>query len=565
MFTKRNRNLIIIFIFFPLVFIIAYLCSLNFRNQESNLTMATSATSSDREKVLTKQNITPITAHDEEEPASDLKDESSVTTPVPSPANSTPTTDASSSTIGTQSVPQSDREEKFQQSNSLTSVTDDPVSTFALDVDTASYTLARKYINMGALPPAEVVRVEEFVNYFNYNYETPLDDVFNIHIEAAPSRWQTSMSGRRHIVQVGIQGRSIDNTDRPDVVLTLVIDISGSMEDTDRLPLVKESLRLLVRELRSTDRIGIVVYSDDARVELEHVNGSHQELILNIIDSLQTEESTNTVAGLQLGYEQANKYFEDKAINRIILSSDGIANVGAIYPEDILELARQNSRRDIFLTTIGFGMLDYNDYLMERLANDGDGQSIYVDSISAAERFLMEQLSDTLQTIARDAKVQIEFNPDVIENYRLLGYENRAIADSSFRDPSIDAGEVGAGHSVTALYDVAFIEPLQEQQIALTATILYKNPQTGNTYEAEQMFSTDQIKSEFAYTSPRYQLAIAVAAFADWLREGDFTSRIPIEQLRFEAERISDSELFYGNSDVQQFVLLVNQASKIKQ
>jgi Ca-activated chloride channel family protein len=262
--------------------------------------------------------------------------------------------------------------------NPFVRTTDDNLSTFALDVDTASYTTARNYLNAGQLPPPELTRVEEFVNYFHYDYPIPQQDAFGIYIDAAPSPFG---QGNTQIVRVGIQGKRIDAAQRKDAVLTFVIDISGSMEEPARLPLVKQALRLLVDELRDDDQVAIVVYGDQAQIVLDHTSMAQRDTILQAIDGLQNGGSTNAEAGLQLGYQLASQHFKAGAINRVILCSDGVANVGATGPDAIRQSIRDYTAQGVYLTTVGFGMGDYNDTLMERLADDGNGNYAYVDTL----------------------------------------------------------------------------------------------------------------------------------------------------------------------------------------
>ena len=328
---------------------------------------------------------------------------------------------------------------------------DDHLSTFAMDVDTASYTVMRRFIQDGYLPDPEAVRVEEFVNFFKHGYEPPGDDAFAIHIEGSPSPF----GGDNHwLMRVGLQGRIVAEEDRKDATLIFVIDVSGSMSREDRLGLVKRSLGLLVEELRPTDEVGIVVYGSAGRVLLEPTGGANKEAVMEAIDTLRSEGSTNAAQGLVLGYKMAVKKVQPERITRVILLSDGVANVGNTGSDSILGLIKGHVEEGVTLSTVGFGMGNYNDILMEQLANDGNGTYAYVDTLSEARRIFVENLTSTLQVIARDAKIQVDFNPEVVSRYRLLGYENRRVDDEDFRNDLVDAGEVGAGHSVTALYEL---------------------------------------------------------------------------------------------------------------
>lgn len=440
--------------------------------------------------------------------------------------------------------------------NPFTPTTEDALSTFALDVDTASYSTARNYLTNGQLPPPNMARVEEFVNYFDYDYPTPEQGAFGISIDSAPSPFGAEGT---QIVRVGIQGKQIESAERSDASLTFVIDVSGSMQDPNRLPLVKQALHLLVDQLRESDQVGIVVYGSEARVVLEHTSAANRDAIKRAIDSLGNEGSTNAEAGLKLAYELAAKNFKTGGINRVILCSDGVANVGATGPDAILTSIRDYAAQGVYLTTVGFGMGSYNDQMMEQLANDGNGNYAYVDTIDEAKRVFVENLTGTLQVIAKDAKVQVDFNPAVVSQYRLLGYENRAVADTDFRNDKVDAGEIGAGHSVTALYEVVLTG--QGAGTALTVQMRYADPQSGVVSEISQPFTSEQFGAEFSAASPRLQLAVAVAAFAENMRNSSHAEERPLADVLAIAERIAPQ--LANDADVQEFVELVRKAQAL--
>lgn len=444
--------------------------------------------------------------------------------------------------------------------NPLTATADDRLSTFALDVDTASYAATRNYIQNGALPPASTVRIEEFVNYFDYGYPNAEDELFRIAVDAAPTPSTSDTAANTQIVRVGIQGKQIDDSERDDMMLTFVIDISGSMGDYNRLPLVKESLGLLVENLRPTDEIAIVVYSDNTRAILEHTPVAERDTILAAINQLQTEGSTNVEAGLTLGYQLAADNFRRDAVNRVLLLSDGVANVGATGPDEMLRQVRDYAAQGVVLTTVGFGMNDFNDQLMEQLANDGNGNYAYIDTIAEAQRLFADNLTSTLQFIARDAKIQVDFNPEVVSHYRLLGYENRAVADADFRNDTVDAGEVGAGHSVTALYEVQLTE--QNAGVALIVQLRYEDIETGEVIELQQPLDTSTFHPTFEAAPVNLQLAVAVAGFADQLRGGGYMSDQNLDNVLVLAEAVAPQ--FANNTDVQEFVELVQQAQRIQ-
>jgi Ca-activated chloride channel family protein len=435
---------------------------------------------------------------------------------------------------------------------------DDHLSTFALDVDTGSYTIARRYVQDGNLPPEDAVRVEEFVNYFEPGYDYPPEgQAFAIHADGAPFPY--SETERYQMMRVGIQGYAIPPEERKDVSLTFVIDVSGSMDRENRLELVKRSLEMLVEGLRPSDSVGIVVYGSEARVVLEPTSGAEARTILDAIYRLHPEGSTNAEAGLRLGYERANAAFKPGGINRVILCSDGVANVGQTGPESIWDVISGYASEGITMTSLGFGMGNYNDVLMEQLANNGDGFYAYVDTLKEAERLFVHGLTGTLQAIAMDAKVQVDFDPEVVARYRLVGFENRAIADQDFRDDTVDAGEIGAGHSVTALYEVK-LHPEAGGRIA-TVHLRWRDPDTAEVEELSQGLYTEDLAERFTDAAPRFQLAVLVAEYAEVLRGSYWAEESTLAGVLEEAERIG--ELLPEDADVAEFVELVGRAARI--
>jgi len=393
---------------------------------------------------------------------------------------------------------------------------DDHLSTFAIDVDTASYSMARSYIFRGHLPRKDAVRVEEFVNYFKYDYDAPDGEAFSILMEAAPSKF----GGPNYkLFRVGVKGKNIRVENRKNAILTFVIDVSGSMAREDRLGLVKKSLRLLVDQLREGDKVAIVVYGSRGRVIMRHKGIERRKDILRAIENLRPEGATNADEGLELGYELADEAFESGAINRIILCSDGVANMGETGARGILRNIEKHAKKGIALTAVGFGMGNYNDILMEKLADKGDGNYAYVDNLSEARRVFVENLTGTLQIIAKDVKIQVDFNADVVARYRLLGYENRDIKDEDFRNDKVDAGEIGAGHQVTALYEIKFHKGVESGTVA-TVRVRHKNPDANDEVtEVSRKFAMSRIAESFDKASPSFKLAAAVAEFAEILRK----------------------------------------------
>ncbi len=393
---------------------------------------------------------------------------------------------------------------------------EDALSTFALDVDTGSYTICRRYITEGHLPPPEAVRVEEFVNFFKKNYDPPRHDDFSIRVDGMPSPFAHVKDGRYRLLRIGIRGRVIDWRDRLPAQVVLVIDTSGSMDMGNRLPLLKESLNMLLDELRPDDEIGVVEFGTRARVVLPLRPVYEGRDVRRAIDRLRAGGSTNAEGGLRLGYDMMRRYERRGWIHRIIFCSDGVANVGNTGWESILENVRRDSD-DIMLSTIGFGMGNYNDILMERLADAGDGQYSYVDDLREAKRVLRENITGTLQTIARDAKAQIEFDPRYVDKYRLLGYENRDVRDEDFRNDYVDAGDIGAGHEVTVLYEVE-LKPEARRAHVATVRLRYEPPDGGRAIELEKRVTSGDFAREVGDAPADLVVDACVAEFAEILR-----------------------------------------------
>lgn len=406
----------------------------------------------------------------------------------------------------------------------------DNLSTFAMDVDTASYTLARNYLlQYNQMPPAEAIRPEEFINYFPTDYAAPQDETsaFAIHMDAAPSPFN---EGESLLVRVGLQGRIVAPEDRDPALLIFVIDTSGSMNAENRLPLVKESLRILTGELREDDRVGIVIYESSARVILEPTPASEQDQILSAIDRLVPAGSTFAEAGLSLGYQMAQAHLRDDEITRVVLLSDGVANVGQTGPDQILRTIGDGVEAGITLSTVGVGMGSFNDVLMEQLANDGNGNYHYVDNLREARRVFVNNLTSTLQVIAYDAKIQVEFNPEVVAEYRLIGYENRAIADQDFRNDTVDAGEVGAGHSVTALYEVVLHAERTGGDLA-TAFVRYQDAESREVVEINAALATGEVIASFDDAPLDFRLLASAAQMSDVLRNSPYTGSTTYAQI----------------------------------
>lgn len=459
--------------------------------------------------------------------------------------------------------------------NQFIDTRDDHLSTFGMDVDTASYSITRNYLRDGSLPPPESVRVEEFVNAFDYNYPTPWGEAFAVHVEGAPSRFggverlREPRAGKRRrvpqdteqlqLLRIGIQGRVVSDENRKDAMLTFVIDVSGSMAIENRLELVKGALTLLVEELHPRDKVAIVAYSNRARIVLPHTGIEGREGILAAIHSLAPEQATNVDEGLRLGYNLALRNPKIGGINRVILCSDGVANVDATDPDVILRKVRGHVAEGITLTTIGVGIENFNDVLLEQLADNGNGSYAYVDTLDEAKRVFVENLTGTLQLIAKDAKVQVGFNPQVVSRFRLLGYENRHLDHEEFRDDRADGGEIGAGHSVTALYEIKLAEGARGH--LATVSIRYKDPDTHRSSEITEEIFTTQLKRTFQAASAEFQLAATVAEFAEILRESFWAEG---GNLATVSQSLRDIAPRIRNEQVDEFRHLVSKAARFK-
>jgi len=439
--------------------------------------------------------------------------------------------------------------------NPFVDTEDDHLSTFATDVDTGSYTVVRGYLHDGHLPPRDAVRVEEFVNYFKYNYAAPQEDDFAVYTEAAP--WSFG-KGRKnsYLLRIGLKGKQVSEENRKPAVLTFVIDVSGSMEREDRLGLVKKSLRMFVDRLNEGDQIGIAVYGSRGHVVMKHRGLDEKSDILAAIDSLHAEGSTYAEEGIRLGYEMAEKAYRKGYINRVILCSDGVANVGQTGADDILEIIKDKAERGITLSAIGFGMGNYNDVLMERLGDKGNGYYVYVDTIAEAKRIFEDNLTGTLQVIARDVKVQVDFNPDVVHSYRLIGYENRDVPDDKFRDDKYDGGEIGAGHSVTALYELK-LQPEKEGTVA-TTYVRYKDAEMKEVTEFKSSIGTDEFNKSIDESSSDYALAATVAQFAEILRESYWAKGSSLGPVLERAQSLGKE--LKADADVIELVDLISKA-----
>jgi Ca-activated chloride channel family protein len=438
--------------------------------------------------------------------------------------------------------------------NRFRTVAEQPLSTFSIDVDTASYANVRRFLTAGQRPPRDAVRIEELVNYFRYAYPQPAgDDPFSVTVEAAACPWR---AGHR-IVRVGIQGRDVRRDARPAGNLVFLVDVSGSMGEPNKLPLVKRALGMLLDELAENDRVAIVAYAGNAGLVLPSTSGDQKQKIRTAIAALEAGGSTHGSAGINLAYEQAAERFIPGGANRVILCTDGDLNVGVTSDQALVELITQKAKGGTFLTVLGFGEGNLQDEKMEKLADNGNGVYAYIDGVREARKVLVEQLTGSTITIAKDVKIQVEFNPAQVASYRLLGYENRILAAEDFRDDKKDAGEIGAGHAVTALYEIVPVaaaaaepgrgaEPLRYQPAPapaapapkpavegpagrelLTVKLRAKRPE-GDTSALTEVPLADA-GAGFDAASADLRFAAAVAAFGMILRDSEHKGTASLE------------------------------------
>jgi Ca-activated chloride channel family protein len=422
--------------------------------------------------------------------------------------------------------------------NSFRRVEEYPLSTFSVDVDTAGYSITRRYIQNDQLPPKSAIRIEELINYFDYDYAPPNDErPFAVHTETGKSPW----NGDHLLARIAIKGKEFPSGERPPVNLVFLLDVSGSMDAPNRLPLVKSSMKMLVNELKGTDRIAICVYAGAAGTVLPPASCDNKEKIISALNKLNAGGSTAGGEGIQLAYNLAKQNFDPQAVNRVILCTDGDFNVGITNRGDLVDLITREAASGVYLTILGFGMDNFQDGRLKQLASKGNGNYGYIDTIDEAKKILVEQLSGTLVTIAKDVKIQVEFNPAVIGAYRLIGYENRVMADEEFNNDGVDAGDIGAGHTVTAFYELIPAgaeadalpkrDPLKyTQQPAglpanknelLTVKIRYKLPHGTESELIEFPVDKASVKAAGKET-PDFLFAASVAGFGMLLRDSPY-------------------------------------------
>lgn len=429
--------------------------------------------------------------------------------------------------------------------NAFKKAGDNPLSTFSIDVDAASYSNIRRFINTGNLPSKDAVRIEEMINYFDYDYEQPKgEDPVNIVTEIGAAPWNP----QHRLVHIGLQAKTIPNQHLPASNLVFLIDVSGSMEDSNKLPLLVSSLRLLTDNLREQDKVAIVVYAGNSGLVLPSTSGENKQAIKDALNKLSAGGSTAGGAGIKLAYKVAADNFIKGGNNRIILATDGDFNVGASSDADMQTLIEEKRKSGVFLTVLGFGMGNYKDSKMEVLANKGNGNYAYIDNINEARKVLINEFGGTLFTVAKDVKLQIEFNPKKVQAYRLIGYENRLLNNEDFNDDQKDAGEMGAGHTVTALYEIIpvgveskFIKKTDDLKYQknssssnyanemLTVKLRYKEPD-GNKSKLLQQAILDKYQDKLSKTSDNFRFSASVAMLGMLLRQSEFVQESSFEQ-----------------------------------
>ena len=462
--------------------------------------------------------------------------------------------------------------------NRFQKVSDNPLSTFSIDVDAASYSNIRRMLNYNQLPPAGAVRIEEMINYFTYQYPQPTgSDPFSINTEIARCPWNEA----HRIVSIGLQGRKVPVENLPASNLTFLIDVSGSMESEDKLPLVKSSLRLLTNQLRKDDKVSIVVYAGNAGLVLAPTSGADKERIIEAINNLQAGGSTAGGQGILLAYKMAKENYKKNGNNRVILCTDGDFNVGLSSDDALERLIEEERKSEIFLTVLGFGTGNYQDAKMQKLADKGNGNHAYIDNLNEAKKVLVNEFGGTLFILAKDVKLQIEFNPTKVQGYRLIGYENRMLAKEDFNNDKKDAGELGSGHTVTALYEIV---PIGIDTKLFDKVDDLKYQKTKNSLSVNDENNSELMNIKFRYkepdgevskliqhpiidrdypiqtTSENLRFATAVAAFGMILRNDELKEKCSYKLVKSLA---STSMVHDENGYKKEFVQMVEKAQKL--
>ena len=468
-----------------------------------------------------------------------------------------------------------DRENyKHFDDNPVKRVAEQPVSTFSIDVDTGAYANVRRFLNQGRLPREDAVRIEELVNYFSYDYPQPEGNTpFSVTTELSSTPWNKDTL----LLHVGIQGKDTAKQTLPPSNLVFLIDVSGSMQSPNKLELLKTSMKLLSKQLRPQDKVSMVVYAGASGVVLPPTAGDQTATIHQALDKLTAGGRTNGAAGIKLAYQVAQQSFIENGINRVILATDGDFNVGTTNFDALIDLVEEKRKGGVSVTTLGFGMGNYNDHVMEQIADAGNGNYAYIDTLNEAQKVLVDEMSSTLNTIAKDVKIQVEFNPSQVAEYRLVGYENRQLKREDFNNDKIDAGEIGAGHTVTALYELSLIggkgnhmDPLRYGSKSLLEKSIknhelaflrlrYKQP-GGDTSTLIEQPIDQQHKTELTGSSDRFRFAASVAAFGQQLRGADYLKDYSYDDILNLARQSRGDDPFGYRGE---FVKLVNLAKSL--
>ena len=444
--------------------------------------------------------------------------------------------------------PQAEDRDRYEDTkpNPVHETAKDPVSTFSADVDTASYSIVRRFINDGRLPPRDAVRIEEMINYFDYDYALPRDRTkpFEPSVAVYPTPW----NARTEVLHIGIQGYGLPQGERPAVNLVLLLDVSGSMGDPDKLPLLQKSITMLAKEMTAKDRIAIVVYAGQAGVVLEPTPGDQTAKITAAINNLSAGGSTAGGEGIRRAYELAEANMIKGGVNRVILGTDGDFNVGISNPEELEDFVSRKRESGVTLTVLGFGHGNYNDELMQKLAQSGNGNASYIGTLNEARKVLVDEMAGTLFTIAGDVKFQVEFNPKCVAEYRLIGYETRMLETADFNNDKVDAGDIGAGHRVTAMYEIARVgsgaqltDPLRYGAPEAGAAecgelaylkMRYKLPGETASKLLERAITPADVRTTVDVLPADFKFAAAVAGFAQILRGDPYLKDFGFEQVQ---------------------------------
>ncbi|WP_049254499.1 vWA domain-containing protein [Neisseria elongata] len=441
-----------------------------------------------------------------------------------------------------------------QPDQPVKAVAQEPVSTFSIDVDTGSYANVRRFLSDGGLPPEDAVRIEEIVNYFPYSYPLPTGThPFAIHTQTVDSPWQPEAK----LIKIGIQAQDLAKKELPPVNLVFLVDVSGSMDEPDKLPLVKKTLRILTEQLRPQDKVTLITYADGEALVLPPTSGDNKDEILRAINKLQAGGSTAGESALKMAYEQAQKAYVKNGINRILLATDGDFNVGVSSTDALKSMVAEKRKSGISLTTLGFGTGNYNEDMMEQIADAGDGNYSYIDNEKEAKKVLQHQLTSTLTTVAQDVKIQVEFNPATVKEYRLVGYTNRTLRNEDFNNDKVDAGDIGSGHSVTAIYEIipqgkqGWLNESRYQKAPAASggkneyafvKVRYKLPGQSTSKLIEQ--AVPAVSIPLAQADEDTRLALAAASYAQALRGGEYNGKLDWDAIERMAKQAKGKDPF---------------------